>query len=498
MIINDTIAAPATAQGIGAIGIIRLSGKDAINICQSIFKGKDLTKQPSHTIHYGHIIENLSPHSSSTDVGDEVLSPLSIRRGANGEVLLPLSFGEGSGVRLIDEVMVSIFHAPKSFTTEDVVEISCHGSPFIQEQILQLLVRNGARLANPGEFTMRAFLNGRIDLSQAEAVADLIASNSEAAHDIAIKQIRGGFSNQIKDLRTELVDFAALLELELDFSEEDVEFANRSKLISLIEKIRKTLMPLIDSFKYGNVIKSGVPVAIIGKPNAGKSTLLNALLNEDRAIVSSIAGTTRDTIEEVLVIEGISFRIIDTAGLRETDDAIESIGISKALEKVQQAKILIYVFDANDEKPKEVHEAISKFLRSNLHIILCPTKIDLLHEKKWEHLIEQLNTSSSAIIGISAKEKINIDLLKHEMVRYVATLKDNAQNIVVANTRHHNALIQSDESLQKIIEGINQNITTDILAFELKNALDYLGEISGTVTNEEVLGSIFSKFCIGK
>jgi tRNA modification GTPase len=459
MIINDTIAAPATAQGIGAIGIIRLSGKDAIAICQSVFKGKDLTKQASHTINYGHILD-----------GDKV----------------------------VDEIMVSIFLAPKSFTTENVVEISCHGSPYIIEQIVQLLVKNGARLANPGEFTMRAFLNGRIDLSQAEAVADLISSNSEAAHDIAMKQIRGGFSNQIKNLRTELVDFAALLELELDFSEEDVEFANRERLISLIQKIRQTLKPLIDSFKYGNVIKSGLPVAIIGKPNAGKSTLLNALLNEERAIVSSIAGTTRDTIEETLNIEGIAFRIIDTAGLRETSDTIESIGISKALEKVQQAKILIYVFDINDISIEEINEAITKFQRSDLHIILCPTKIDLIPEQKWDYLIEKLEAASIAIIGISAKENINIHLLKHEMVRYVSNLKENTQSTIVANTRHYNALIQADEALQKVLEGIIQNTTTDILAFELKSALDYLGEISGAVTNDEVLGSIFSKFCIGK
>jgi tRNA modification GTPase len=456
---SDTIVAPATAQGTGAIGVIRLSGKDAIAICQSVFKGKDLTKKASHTINYGHILD-----------GDKV----------------------------VDEIMVSIFLAPKSFTTENVVEISCHGSPYIIEQIVQLLIKNGARLANPGEFTMRAFLNGRIDLSQAEAVADLISSDSEAAHNIAINQIRGGFSNQIKNLRTELVDFAALLELELDFSEEDVEFANRERLISLIQKIRQTLKPLIDSFKYGNVIKSGVPVAIIGKPNAGKSTLLNALLNEERAIVSSIAGTTRDTIEETLIIEGIAFRIIDTAGLRETSDTIESIGISKALEKVQQAKILIYVFDVNDTSAAEVHEAINKFQRSDLYIILCPTKIDLIPGQKWDYLIEKLQATTIAVIGISARENINIHLLKHEMVRYVSSLKENTQNTIVANTRHYNALLQANESLQNVIEGISQNSTTDILAFELKNALDYLGEISGAVTNDEVLGSIFSKFCIGK
>ncbi len=447
---QDTIIALATPQGVGAIGVIRLSGSNAIAITQSVWRGKDLTTQPSHTIHYGHIID---------------------------------------GDKDIDEVMVSLFWAPKSFTTEDVIEISCHGSPFILEQILQLLITKGARMAEPGEFTLRAFLHGRIDLSQAEAVADLIASNSAAAHDIAIKQIRGGFANQIKDLRAQLVNFASLIELELDFSEEDVEFVHRDELVKIIEKIKAVLRPLIESFKLGNVIKNGVNVVIAGRPNAGKSTLLNALLNEERAIVSHIAGTTRDTIEEVLNIDGVLFRFIDTAGLRATEDSIEAMGVQKSMEKIDQADLVVYLYDVNTTSENEWKAELEKLDIGQEKLLVIGNKADLSGT---------IENKDGADLYISAKEKNGITELKQAFVSKVIDKTVASQNTIVANIRHYEALKKANSSLDNVLEGIDAHITTDLIAFELRRALEYLGEISGEVTNDEILGNIFSKFCIGK
>ena len=449
---QDTIIALATPQGIGAIGVIRLSGRDAIAITQKVWRGKDLTVQPSHTIHYGHIID---------------------------------------GNKELDEVMVSVFRAPKSFTTEDVIEISCHGSPFILEQILQLLINKGARMAEPGEFTLRAFLNGRIDLSQAEAVADLIASNSAASHDIAIKQIRGGFANQIKDLRSQLVNFASLIELELDFSEEDVEFVHREELIKIIEKIKAVLRPLIESFKLGNVIKNGVNVVIAGRPNAGKSTLLNTLLNEERAIVSHIAGTTRDTIEEVLNIDGVLFRFIDTAGLRSTDDSIEAMGVQKSMEKIDQADLVVYLYDVNttSTSEQELKLEIKKLQVDRDKLLVVGNKADLS---------VAIESKGETDLNISAKEKAGISELKQAFIDKVIDKTLASQNTIVANIRHYEALKSAYSSLDEVLAGIDTHITTDLIAFELRRALEYLGEISGEVTNDEILGNIFSKFCIGK
>ena len=455
MITNDTIVALATAQGMGAIGVIRLSGKQALSICQQVFKGKNLEAQPSHTIHYGHIVD---------------------------------------GEKIIDEVMVSIFRAPKSFTTEDVVEIACHGSPFIQDQIQQLLLQHGARLANPGEFTLRAFLNGRIDLSQAEAVADLIASNSAAAHEIALKQMRGGFSNQIKDLRAQLVNFASYIELELDFSEEDVEFADRTKLVELIQFIQAHLRPLIESFKLGNVIKNGVPVAIAGKPNAGKSTLLNALLNEERAIVSDIAGTTRDTIEVVLNIDGVAFRFIDTAGLRDTADTIEKIGVQRSYEKIKTATVLLYITDAgNIASESDLAEELQAAESFGLPYLVVANKSDLCSDA----MRTQLQNTQNVLL-VSAKENAGIVDLKQFLSHLILSEKVKTADHTVTNIRHYQALQDAYTSLEQVLQGIDHKITTDLIAFELKNALNYLGQISGEVTNDEILGNIFSKFCIGK
>lgn len=461
MINTDTIVALATPQGVGAIGVIRLSGEQAIQIAGKVFKGKNLHEQSSHTIHYGHIID---------------------------------------GEKIIDEVMISLFRAPKSFTTEDVIEISCHGSPFIAEQILRLLIQNGARSAKPGEFTLRAFMNGRIDLSQAEAVADLIASNSAASLDLALKQMRGGFSHDIKILRTELVNFASLIELELDFGEEDVEFADRKKLIELINTIQSKLHPLIESFRLGNVIKNGVNTVIAGKPNAGKSTLLNALLNEERAIVSEIPGTTRDTIEEVLNINGIQFRFIDTAGIRATEDIIEKLGVEKTMEKLKQSSIYIYLFDVNSTTPNELVNDIHELELLGFNGIVVGNKID---KAKWQatapfyKIIEESERNLPHLLFISANTHYNIPLLKEKLYQ-LATANIQPDTTVVTNMRHYEALIKANDTLNEVKAGIENENTGDLVALDIKRALEYLGEISGEVTNDEILGNIFSKFCIGK
>ena len=460
---QDTICALATANGIGAIGIIRISGNDALSIVQKSFKGKDLSQQKSHTVHYGYFMDE---------------------------------------VEVIDEVMLSIFLAPKSFTTENSVEISFHGSPHIGKKILETLIQNGARMAKAGEFTMRAFMNGRIDLSQAEAIADIIAAENEASRKVAMSQLKGGISNEISILRNDLLNFASLVELELDFAEEDVEFADRTALTQLLNKIEVKLKSLIDSFQYGNAIKSGVAVAIIGKPNAGKSTLLNALLKEERAIVSEIAGTTRDTIEEVLHIKGNAFRLIDTAGLRETEDTIEAIGVVKAKEKVAQADILVYLIDANTKDLSEDVAMLNELMRVDMKTIVCITKSELSQSnlalkenilRNFQHL-----TSDLQLMEISAKENIHLQELKDEFSNYVENLKTTESNVVITNQRHYEALQKSIEAVYKVKDAITHQISTELLAYELRNSLEYLGEISGEFTNDELLGNIFSKFCIGK
>ncbi|MCI3939108.1 tRNA uridine-5-carboxymethylaminomethyl(34) synthesis GTPase MnmE [Chryseobacterium aahli] len=459
---HDTICALATANGIGAIGIIRISGDDAISVSAKIFEGKNLEQAQSHTVHYGFIKD-----------GDEV----------------------------IDEVMVSVFKAPKTFTAEDSVEISFHGSTHIAKKILEVLIKNGARMAKAGEFTMRAFMNGRIDLSQAESIADLIASENEASRKVALNQLKGGITNEISFLRTDLLNFVSLIELELDFAEEDVEFADRTALNQLLDKIEAKLSSLIESFQYGNAIKNGTAVAIIGKPNAGKSTLLNALLKEERAIVSNIAGTTRDTIEEILHIKGHAFRLIDTAGLRETVDEIEAIGVKKAKEKVQNANILIYLADAATENFSEDIEMIKSLQRDDLKLIICATKIDEVLPNQYE-LVESIFRAEISqdfdFITISAVENQNIQDLKDELSSYVEQLQSEEGNVVITNQRHYEALGKSLEAVDKVKDAITTQISTELLAYELRNALEHLGEISGEVTNDEVLGNIFSKFCIGK
>ncbi|MFD2871734.1 tRNA uridine-5-carboxymethylaminomethyl(34) synthesis GTPase MnmE [Mucilaginibacter ximonensis] len=449
---EETIVALATPSGTGAIGVIRLSGPDAIIIANSVFKGKDLTKQPSHTIHFGTIVDD-----------DTIL----------------------------DEVLVSLFVGPKSYTRENVVEISCHGSAYIIESIIKLLIKKGARLAKAGEFTLRAFLNGQMDLSQAEAVADLIASNSKASQQIALQQLRGGFSNQLQELREQLVQFASLIELELDFAEEDVEFANRDQLKKLIHDIIKVIAALIQSFELGNAIKQGVNTVIAGRPNAGKSTLLNALLNEERAIVSHIPGTTRDTIEEVLNINGINFRLIDTAGIREAKDAIEKIGVERTMEKIAQSALVIYVYDAAVLTDEQLNSDLAKLQREDVTILTVANKTDLLLPEK----IEALNQAN--IVTISAREKTAIEELRSKIYHSAIKEQLDGNETLVTNIRHLDALQKTESALANVLRGIDA-VTSDFLSMDIKQALYYLGEITGAVTTDDLLDNIFSKFCIGK
>lgn len=461
MLPNDTIIALATPSGAGAIAIIRLSGKDAIRIAGEKFrsvKGKELSVQKSHTIHLGHIVD---------------------------------------GPKVLDEVLVSIFKNPHSYTGEDVIEISCHGSPYIQREILQLFLRNGCRMANAGEFTLRAFLNGKLDLSQAEAVADLIASDNEASHQVAIQQMRGGFSGEIEKLRQELLNFASLIELELDFAEEDVEFADRSQFEELLQRIELVLKRLIDSFAVGNVIKNGIPVAIVGAPNVGKSTLLNALLNEERAIVSDIAGTTRDTIEDEMVINGIAFRFIDTAGIRETEDVVESIGIKKTFEKITQAQVVIYLFDASHfaENSETITVEIKKIKNRfpQKPLLILANKTDLANK---ENIASGLHYDN--LLFISAKQNKGVETLKEKLLEFVNTGALRNNETIVTNSRHYDALLKALEEIQKVQHGLQMGISGDLLAIDIREALYHFGEITGQVTNDELLGNIFANFCIGK
>ena len=463
MIPQETIVALATPSGTGAIAVIRLSGKDAVSIASQVFQsvsGKDLSKQKTHTIHLGHIVEDGKTY---------------------------------------DQVLISIFKGPNSYTGENVVEISCHGSTFIQQQIIQLLLRKGAKMAQAGEFTLRAFLNGKLDLSQAEAVADLIASDNEASHQIAMQQMRGGFSNEIAKLREELLNFASLIELELDFSEEDVEFADRTAFHELLNRIEFVLKRLIDSFAVGNVIKNGIPVAIVGEPNVGKSTLLNALLNEERAIVSDIAGTTRDTIEDELVINGIGFRFIDTAGIRDTQDHVESIGIKKTFEKIEQAQVVLFLVDSSDlnttnlEKLKiEIEKIKNKYPQKALTII--GNKADKLTDDVKQLIVNEIPN----ILFLSAKQNIGVDELKNTLLSFVNTGALRNNETIVTNTRHYDSLLKALEEVQKVKWGLDAGISSDLMAIDIRSALYYFGEITGEVTNDELLGNIFANFCIGK
>lgn len=452
---EDTIVALATPSGIGAIGVIRLSGDNAIAIANQVFKGKDLKKQDSHTIHFGRITDS--------DI-------------------------------IIDEVLVSVFIAPKSFTKEDVIEISTHGSTYIIQKIIKLLLANGARLAKPGEFTKRAFLNGQFDLTQAEAVADLINSDSEATHMAAMNQMRGGFSKRIKALREELIHFASMIELELDFAEEDVEFADRDKLVTLIQTLQKTVGKLIESFSIGNVIKNGVPTVIAGKPNSGKSTLLNTLLEEEKAIVSDIPGTTRDFIEDEIHIEGISFRFIDTAGIREARDKIEAIGIERTREKMKVASVIIYLIDLLNDTELEIHKEESKLKKLGIPYLLVGNKTDKLSldEKK------QIKSNHPEMILISASSEDNVDQLKKLLIHLVHIDDFKTGDTVVTNIRHIESLSNTQSALDAVLKGINNKVTGDFLAMDIRQALHHLGEITGEITTDDLLGNIFSKFCIGK
>jgi len=458
MLYNDTIVALATASGLGAIAVIRISGNNAIEIIDEVFQttnNKDITKAKTHTVHLGYITDNK---------------------------------------RILDQVLISIFRNPNSYTGEDVVEVSCHGSIFIQQQIIQLLLRKGCRMAQAGEFTLRAFLNGKMDLSQAEAVADLINSENQATHQIAMQQIRGGFSSEIAKLRDELLNFASLIELELDFSEEDVEFADRTHLKKLLERIVFVLKRLIDSFAVGNVIKNGIPIAIIGEPNVGKSTLLNAFLNEEKAIVSDIAGTTRDVIEDEIIVEGINFRFIDTAGIRETEDIVERIGIKKTFEKIQQAQAILLLVDKIKNINKQIDEIKNKY--PNKVIFTVFNKIDLLSENELKTI--EFSEKDVDFFTISAKEKIGVEELKNKLLSLVNTSVLQNNDTIVANTRHYDSLLYALEEIKKIQYSLETNVSTDLMTIDLRQALYYLGEITGEITNEKLLENIFTNFCIGK
>ena len=457
MINKETIIALATPNGLGAIAVIRISGEDSISITEKLFKGKKnkiLSIQKSHTVHLGHLMKK---------------------------------------ERELDEVLVTLFKGPHSYTGENTIEISCHGSTYIQKEIIDLFVENGIRVASPGEFTLRAFINGKMDLNQAEAVADLIASENEGSHKLAMQQMKSGFSNDLKKLRAELLHFSSMIELELDFSQEDVEFAERDEFKKLTNKIIFELTNLIDSFRSGNVLKNGISVTIAGKPNAGKSSLLNTLLNEDKAIVSEIPGTTRDSIEDSLVINGINFRFTDTAGLRETVDIIESKGIEKTKEKIKKAKILLYLFDSNDTNFNEIKSSVNGFKRDDLSIILVRNKIDL--KNKNQSLLNDLKDFE--LLEISATDSYSVSKVKNRLVNEVSILNPY-DDIVISNSRHFEALIKALKAIEEVNVGLKNNISGDLLSVDIRRSIEHLAEISGEITNDDVLGNIFSNFCIGK
>lgn len=453
MIQHDTIVALATAQGISAIAVIRLSGKDAIAVTQRVFKGKNLLEAHTHTVHFGTL------HHQG---------------------------------KLIDEVLVTVFKEPHSFTRENSVEISCHGSPVIIKEIVKALLMEGARLAGPGEFTKRAFLNGRMDLAQAEAVADLINAETDNARQAALNQMRGGFSKEINHLREELIHFASLIELELDFGEEDVEFAKRDDLRKLILKIQSYLSSLIQSFDHGNVIKNGVPTVIAGKPNAGKSTLLNLLLNEEKAIVSEIAGTTRDVIEDEIVLGGINFRFIDTAGLRETQDVIEAIGVERTRDRMKKASVILYLFDLSATNLTDIQRETEELKQLAIPFIRIGNKID----KANPELLKALSREDFVLISASQKE--NIQQLKDKLLSFFQVSTVKSGDVLVTSLRHYQNLLQTHQSLDRVLAGMSEGITGDFLAMDIRQSLHYLGEITGAITTDDLLENIFSKFCIGK
>ncbi len=461
MVKNDNILALASPPGIGAISIIRISGPESISIVDNIFDGIEkikLADLEENKVQLGYIMDNK---------------------------------------RTIDKVLVTVFRNPKSYTGEDLVEISCHGSIFIQESIIQLLLKFDCRVARPGEFTMRSFLNGKMDLSQAESVADLISSNSEASHKLAMNQMRGGFKNDINHLRTQLVNFASLIELELDFSQEDVEFANMKELNKLLDEISSSLKKLIDSFKTGNVIKNGIPIAIVGEPNTGKSTLLNAILNEDRAIVSSIAGTTRDTIEDQIIINGVNCRFIDTAGIRSTDDEIESIGIERTFKKMAESEVIVFMIDYSVIDENKINYYVNYL--NKIEDKFSNTKlITILNKNDVKSNISVSDLDKFNPVKISAKNKQNIESLTNEISIYINNLKSQIDNSTITNSRHYDLLNKTYEEIHKVKISISKNISSDLLAIDIKQAIYFLGELTGEISNDEVLGNIFSKFCIGK
>ena len=457
--LQETIVALATPPGSGAIGVIRVSGSDAIEVVQTVFEGKNLRLQKGYSVHFGRICRE------------------------DGTV--------------VDEVLVNLFRAPRSYTGEDTVEISCHGSMYILQEVIQLLINACARPAEPGEFTLRAFLNGKLDLTQAEAVADLIASSNEKAHALAMQQLRGGFSKKLASLRTDLIHFASLIELELDFSEEDVEFADRKALQALIRELLAHIYPLIESFQYGNAIKEGIQTVLAGRPNAGKSTLLNALLNEERAIVSDIAGTTRDTIEEDLNIQGVRFKLIDTAGIREATDTIEAIGVARTLEKISQSTLLVYLFDITEMSPSEVREELGQLVRDGMDCIVVANKMDLnpylLPETYYNELIHPDN-----LIPTAAIHQMNIEYLKTKLLEKGLKGQLHQESVVVSNIRHVTSLQQSADSLERALQSLRTGIPGDLIAMDIRRSLHYLGEITGEISTDDLLDNIFSKFCIGK
>ncbi len=457
---QDTIIALATPNGLGAISVLRISGKESISVTEKVFKAKNnklLSKQDSHTVHLGHLIKK----------GHQ-----------------------------LDEVLVTLFKGPHSYTGENTIEISCHGSIYIQKEIINLFIDNGIRVANPGEFTLRAFLNGKMDLNQAEAVADLIASENEGSHKLAMQQMKSGFSDDLKKLRAELLHFSSMIELELDFSQEDVEFVERDEFKKLTNKIKLELNTLINSFQSGNVLKNGISVAIAGKPNAGKSSLLNTLLNDEKAIVSDIPGTTRDSIEDSLIIQGINFRFTDTAGLRETTDFIESKGIEKTINKIKNAKILLYLFDANDTNVNEIKSSINNFKRDDLSIILVRNKIDLINQNS--KLLDDIKSiSKSQLLEIEATDAKSVESLKIRLINEVELLNPYT-DIVISNSRHYEALIKALRAIEEVNEGLVDNVSGDLLSVDIRRSIDHLSEITGEITNDDVLGNIFANFCIGK
>ncbi|WKV13945.1 tRNA uridine-5-carboxymethylaminomethyl(34) synthesis GTPase MnmE [Marivirga harenae] len=453
--LKETIIALSTAPGVGAIAVIRLSGEEAISITNTVFRGKNLLNQKSHTAHFGTI------------------------RNDEGEI--------------IDEVVATLFVAPHSFTKENVVEISCHGSPYIVQRLIKLFLTKGVRLAKAGEFTQRAFLNGQFDLAQAEAVADLINADTEASHKAALNQMRGGFSEQIKQLRAELIHFASMIELELDFGEEDVEFADRDDLKKLVNQLLSVITALVSSFDLGNVIKNGVPTVIAGKPNTGKSTLLNALLNEEKAIVSDIAGTTRDFIEDEINLEGVVFRFIDTAGLRDTEDKVEAIGVQRTKDKMKQASLIIYMFDLKNDSLTEVNRDINMLENLGIPFIKVGNKLDEAQQDLYSEMKKDKNT-----LFISAINKEGLEALKTKLVETVNLDNFKTGDTVVTNIRHYDNLVQTQNSLNAVLRGLDDNITGDFLALDIRHSLRFLGEITGEITTDDLLANIFSKFCIGK